>query len=151
MKKYFALLMAVLYIFCAGCSESWFDTGIGQGTGNGFNANIIPEAAPRVITCYRCHGDGICSHCNGDAFRDGRRCSVCNGTGYCNGCGGIGLLEVFEINGKDYTVCTSCHGDGTCGICGGTGLGFYGDCFVCHGSGNCTSCKGTGLKELKGF
>lgn len=166
MKKYFALLIAVLYILCAGCSGNESDTGVVIGTGIGSNADIyqgldtLQEASPRVTTCRRCHGNGICSHCDGEGFRDGRRCSVCNGAGYCNACGGLGSLDVLEINGKDYTVCSSCHGDGTCGLCDGTGrivhqlstLGrIDGDCMLCHGSGNCIGCKGTGLVELKGF
>ncbi len=114
----------------------------------------------RVVTCYMCHGDGICYHCDGDAYRNGRRCSVCDGTGKCSACEGNGEFEAFEIDGKDYTICGSCHGEGICGVCSGTGrivqqfstLGrIDSECHLCHGSGDCLGCKGTGLKELKGF
>lgn len=76
----------------------------------------------RTVDCNRCHGSGVCYHCDGDSFRDGRRCRVCNGTGYCGDCEGVGSLEVIEKDGKDYTVCTSCHGRGVCGACDGSDI-----------------------------
>lgn len=166
MKKYFLLLITVFFIFCSGCSKSGSGAEVMSGERNDSSADVlidpnpIPETASRTVTCHMCHGDGVCFHCDGDAFRNGRRCSVCDGTGYCNTCGGVGSLEVLEINGKDYTICTTCHGEGICGLCEGTGrivhqfstLGRVdNECSLCHGSGNCLGCKGTGLRELRGF
>ena len=163
MKRWLPLLIVCAFLICAGCGEKSkssqndnFDMDSPSIIGDGISS--IPEG--RTTTCIKCHGDGVCSHCNGDSFRDGRRCSVCNGTGNCDACGGVGSIEVLELDGKDYTVCTSCHGDGTCGVCDGTGrivqqystLGRVdSDCRLCHGNGKCLLCHGTGLRELRGF
>ena len=115
----------------------------------------------RTTNCALCKGSGVCNHCNGEAFRNGRRCSWCDGTGKCSYCEGIGQFKVVEMGGKDYTLCGSCHGDGACRVCGGSGrysavIGTYigkveSDCMLCHGSGKCNGCKGAGWKELRGF
>lgn len=116
--------------------------------------------AARTVECYMCHGDGVCYHCDGEGFRNGRRCSVCGGTGKCDSCVGGGAFHVIERGTKDYTVCGSCHGYGTCGACDGTGeMGYQsstlghvgGNCMLCTGSGKCLSCKGSGFRELSGF
>lgn len=162
MKRRFLLLAACMLLICMGCGTETetkphadFESYAPYIDGDDVT---IPER--RVTTCIRCHGNGVCTHCDGDAFRDGRRCRSCNGTGDCDACGGYGTIEVFELNGKDYTVCTSCHGDAKCGACDGTGrivqqystLGRVdGDCLLCHGSGNCLACRGTGMTELRGF
>ena len=152
MKK----LIGIVVVVCA----VWF---IGKSILGDFfdeTANPILNSDTRYITCHLCHGDGVCYHCDGDSFRDGRRCSVCNGTGKCTACDGKGTLEVIVINREDYTVCTSCHGSGECGLCDGTGqLEYYfstlgragGDCNLCHGNGKCLGCKGTGIVKVRGF
>lgn len=127
---------------------------------NSQNSDRSDYSESRSVDCQSCHGDGVCYHCNGDGFRNGRRCSVCDGAGECSKCGGAGILKVIVKNGKDYIQCTACHGGGECGACGGTGqigyqsssLGYIGgECSLCHGSGTCLSCKGDGLVRLKGF
>ena len=116
---------------------------------------VRSESVTRATTCYTCHGDGVCAHCDGESFRDGRRCIVCNGTGKCHSCNGTGSLEVRELNDGDYIICTVCQGEGSCGACDGTGTvvfgRFKGKCSLCHGSGKCISCKGKGVTELRGF
>lgn len=122
--------------------------------------NPVVSNGTRTITCSLCHGDGICSHCNGEAFRNGRRCNSCNGTGRCDHCSGEGSFNVLEIDGKDYTVCGFCHGTGTCDYCDGLGEESYTfttlgtstvKCWLCNGSGKCRGCNGTGYEEVKGF
>ena len=58
----------------------------------------------RTIDCPLCHGGRTCYHCDGEGFRNGRRCSVCGGSGDCDYCLGEGTLTIIEINGKDYTT-----------------------------------------------
>lgn len=163
MKKLAVLLVLAVCLACAGCAgNAERDPGHQDGLGPEIGTvEIQGEELPvRAVDCHMCHGDGVCWHCGGDAFRNGRRCSKCNGTGKCSTCGGAGTLEVIVINGQDYTVCTNCHGSGDCGTCDGSGeLGYQsstfghvgGDCILCHGSGKCIACKGTGLRELAGF
>lgn len=125
------------------------------------NYYVDAGKSARVIECTLCNGKGVCYHCDGDGYRDGRRCSVCNGNGKCNACGGEGELEVIEINNTDYIECTTCHGSGKCGLCGGTGVyvagysenfgSIGGDCMLCGGDGECISCHGEGLEKLSGF
>lgn len=185
MKKLVLLYAIVLCFICAGCGKggesytkgniNWDDLEGDQAASDHTDASIEQEISDAVsqrtsddnmpdhaisVACHLCHGDGICYHCDGESFRDGRRCNVCNGTGNCDACEGIGSLEVIEVDGVDYIVCTGCHGSGDCGVCDGTGkivhqystLGRVNrDCSLCHGSGNCVGCKGTGLRELAGF
>ncbi len=125
------------------------------------NENIVPSMPERVVACPLCHGGKVCHHCNGDGYRDGRRCNACNGNGKCDGCNGAGQVEVIEINNTDYIQCVICHGSGKCNMCDGTGVyeGFYsetfghvgGDCMLCGGDGKCISCHGEGLQKLSGF
>ena len=151
MKKWaVVVLLAMAAFLCVGCQRQ-------VTMGNGEEA---VTGVARQIDCALCHGDGVCYHCDGMGFRNGRRCSVCNGNGACAHCNGKGALEVIEMNGRDYTVCGSCQGDGKCDLCNGTGriqhsyasLGTVnGECTLCHGSGNCLSCHGSGLSEVRGF
>lgn len=134
---------------------------VSESTETSEPADVIPAGAQtRTIECTMCHGDGLCYHCDGEAYRNGRKCSVCNGTGNCDYCQGVGSFEVFEIDGQDYTICGSCHGEGICGVCDGTGtyshtyptLGTQtSKCTLCHGSGKCLSCKGNGILAVAGF
>lgn len=124
------------------------------------SSNIGQSQTTRTVACHLCHGKSVCYHCDGDGFRNGRRCSVCSGTGKCTACDGLGALTVIELDGKDYTICSPCHGEGICGVCDGAGEIVYQfatlgrsqvDCSLCHGTGNCLLCKGSGLYELCGF
>lgn len=155
MKKFIVLWMSIIVLVLTGCGGSGTGSQIGMQGGNG-----TAHQQNRTVECSDCHGDGVCSHCDGDCFRNGRRCSVCDGTGICPYCEGAGSFEVFVINGKDYRLCGSCHGDGECGLCQGTGKYeqyFYymghveGKCMVCKGSGKCLQCKGEGMVEVRGF
>lgn len=166
MKKLAVLLTLAVCLACTGCARgaernpSDSEHQDGSGLENG-TVEIQGEELPaRAVECHMCHGDGVCFHCDGDAFRNGRRCSRCDGTGKCSACGGAGTLEVIVINGQDYTVCTTCHGGGKCGGCDGSGkMGYQsstlghvgGNCMLCKGSGKCVACKGTGLRKLAGF
>ena len=130
----------------------------GKSSGNGSASGAAPQ---RVTTCSVCHGDGVCWHCDGDQYRNGRRCSSCDGTGKCDYCQGAGSFSVYVINGQDYTRCGSCQGNGQCSVCNGSGdvQGWHsdtfgsisGNCLMCHGKGTCTSCKGSGYLRLSAF
>ncbi len=120
------------------------------------NEVILDEG--RVVECIRCHGDGVCSNCNGEGFRNGRRCHSCKGNGKCEICGGKGVREVYVYNGVDYLKCSSCSGSGICSMCAGTGDYFYSGgyidyeyCVLCHGSGRCGVCDGEGYTVLSEF
>ena len=156
MKKVIAILLAVLCCFSiTGCGSSISKESIKQleeETGGHVSQQ-------RTTTCQLCKGDGVCYHCKGEPFRDGRRCNVCDGTGKCTGCDGKGKLNVVVIDGKDYTRCSSCHGSGICEACGGTGkmimsgkMNMFDNltsCW-CH-NGKCVVCDGTGWVRLYGF
>lgn len=163
MKKMILVIIAVLVVakmilpnFSSGNTDISADRMIHVNAGG----REAEGSAGRTVECSLCHGDGVCYHCDGEGFRNGRRCRVCEGAGSCDSCGGSGVFQVMERGSKDYTVCGSCHGDGTCGACDGTGemgyqsstLGYVGgDCMLCNGSGKCLSCKGNGVRELSGF
>lgn len=138
------------------------------GCGSKTKSAVVPEektiaetiVEKRTTRCPLCHGDGVCNHCNGECYRNGRRCSACNGTGNCQFCNGAGSQEVMEMGGKDYTLCGFCHGSGECEPCHGIGkhtfvfstLGTATEtCTFCKGTGKCRNCKGNGWAELKGF
>ena len=161
MKKMIAILLAIVYcLIVTGCGSTAKNTVVPEETIIGEDSIGESITSKRTTSCHICHGDGICYHCKGDGFHDGRRCSVCDGTGKCHYCNGAGKLEVVEMGGKDYTLCGSCHGSGKCSLCDGNGtytvsfstLGTSTtDCMLCHGSGKCLNCKGTGWVELRGF
>lgn len=159
MKKYIVIL-AVAALLLAG---NWYRENSGTtetvsvSDSEGVTAEVVRE---RSITCTKCRGEKVCSHCDGECYRDGRRCRECGGTGLCDACNGAGSLTVREIDGRDYIICTACHGSGQCGLCDGTGsysasfstLGsIKRDCMLCHGTGECLSCHGQGVVELRGF
>lgn len=161
MKKVIAIIAVLAGVYF--CYNLFWDESSDSDTYTYYENNLPDRSNSqegRVVECYRCHGNKLCSHCDGDGFRNGRRCSICNGSGECEACNGKGEFEVIVINGKDYIECGSCHKTGLCGLCGGTGeVGYYtenlgyfgGDCNLCHGSGECLGCQGTGYRELSGF
>ncbi len=128
-------------------------TGIFCGCGSHVTVGVDEEPATiRTTTCTTCDGEGVCPHCDGEAFRDGRRCRTCEGNGTCRNCSGKGRLEVIEIDGKDYIYCVLCHGKGICDACGGNGKSAYWDkCVGCGGVGECRFCRGKGVTSLQGF
>lgn len=161
MRKVIAIIVVLAGIYF--CYNLFLDESDDLGVNTYYENNPMAKRNSeegRVVKCYRCHGDKLCSHCDGEGFRDGRRCHVCNGSGECKLCYGKGQFEVIVINGNDYIECGICHKTGKCGVCSGTGeIGTYletlgyvgGDCSLCHGSGECLSCHGTGYRELSGF
>lgn len=159
MKK-FIILLAAAVLFVGGNFLNGEENASETGGWSEPREAFIQTEEVRSTICTKCRGEGVCPHCDGECFRNGRRCRDCGGEGRCSACGGAGSLEVIEIDRKDYTVCTICHGLGLCGMCDGSGrysmnlttLGsFENDCMLCHGSGECLACHGAGLSELKGF
>lgn len=144
MKKVFCLILSCAFLFAA-CGSSTVRVGTEQ-----------IKAEIRTIVCSSCHGEKVCWHCSGDAYRSGRRCSICDGTGLCSKCSGKGELEILEIDGRDYTRCTSCSASGICPMCTGSGkMDRYGssssNCMICRGTGKCVGCGGSGLVSIHGF
>ena len=143
------VIMIVLAAFVTtGCQSK------SSGTGS-------EAAQQRVTSCKHCGGTGVCSHCNGEKYRDGRRCRSCNGEGYCDNCQGKGEFIVYVIDGQDCIQCGSCHGNGKCDVCGGSGelqswnsnsFGqITGNCLLCKGDGKCKLCHGSGYVRLSPF
>lgn len=161
MKKTIALIMTLLMIFCSfvGCSffveeeQAKTDSLSGNGNTTVYVGQNNEVAQVRSVQCSSCHGNKLCWHCNGDCFRNGRRCNVCDGNGNCTACLGKGVHEVLVINGQDYVYCTACHGKKDCTMCNGSGKdeNYNSDCFNCKGSRKCPYCKGEGITRLRGF
>lgn len=145
------VLLMTLVIFClTGCNRSRVKVGTDAQT-----------AQVRTTTCALCDGSGVCWHCNGDGFRDGRRCKICDGEKTCDVCQGAGRREVLVIDGQDYVYCGECHGSGKCTYCDGSGKdpntififnkSVTSKCPFCSGGGKCLLCHGKGVTRLSGF
>lgn len=96
-----------------------------------FAKSEVPEGVDKIryTTCTVCRGNSACWRCNGDAYRDGRRCGNCDGTGKCTNCFGAGKYMVYVIDGQDYVECGACHKKGACGLCDGARIKDYGSMF----------------------
>ena len=164
-----SILLAVMLLMSSGCGLKNSDV-VSNSEGSSSNDTNVDPVEPtdwpepggdsgyiptgRTITCGVCHETGVCYHCNGEKFRNGRRCSICDGTGLCQSCDGVGFHDVVEKDGKDYYVCARCDGTGDCRRCGGTGKRqnrIEPRCALCKGSGDCSVCHGKGVIEVGGF
>ena len=154
MKKMILVVIAVLVAvemilpnFSSGHSDISADRMIHVNAGG----RETEESEARTVECSLCHGDGVWYHCDGEGFRNGRRCRVCGGAGSCDSCGGSGIFHVMERGSKDYTICGSCHGDGTCGACDGTGEMGYQSSTLGYVGGDCMLWKMFGLQRKWGM